>query len=96
LAFSFKTWLGTILVLMLLFVGWRMVGSGARPALRSAHSEPAKSLPAERVAIVDAGKTFHRPECKFIHGKSRMVTVEEAVRQGYAPCVRCEKELLSK
>ncbi len=30
-----------------------------------------------------------------IHGKRRLVTIEEAVREGYVPCVRCEHTLLA-
>jgi len=41
---------------------------------------------------VDGGKTFHVPGCPFMHGKYHMVTPEEAVNEGYAPCnVACTK-----
>jgi len=46
------------------------------------------------VAVVDGGKTFHVPGCPFMHGKYHMVTAEEAVREGYAPCSRCMYEAL--
>jgi len=44
--------------------------------------------------VSDDGKTFHVPGCTFIHGKSRMMPVEEAMREGYNPCIRCEAELI--
>ncbi len=44
--------------------------------------------------IVDGGKTFHVPGCPFMHGKYRMVTPEEAIREGYNPCNRCMYEAL--
>ncbi len=67
------------------------------PALKSQHSEPALQRPAPGtlVVVTDEGKTFHVPTCSFIHGKRRVITVEEAAREGYAPCVRCEHALLT-
>ena len=57
-------------------------------------SQPARRLPQRLVAIVDGGKTFHVPGCPFIHGTYHMVTAEEAVREGYAPCTRCMRDAL--
>ena len=37
---------------------------------------------------------FHVPGCPFMHGKYHMVTPEEAVREGYAPCTRCMRDAL--
>jgi len=64
------------------------------PRPLSEMSRPARRLPQRLVAIVDGGKTFHAPGCPFMHGKYRMVTPEEAVREGYAPCNRCMYEAL--
>jgi hypothetical protein len=64
------------------------------PQPRAHMSQPARRLPQRLVAIVDGGKTFHVPGCPFMHGKYRMVTPEEAVREGYAPCNRCMYEAL--
>jgi hypothetical protein len=44
------------------------------------------------LAIVDGGKKFHVPGCRFMHGKYHMVTPEEAVREGYTPCTRCMRD----
>jgi hypothetical protein len=57
-------------------------------------SQPARQLPTRLVAIVDGGKTFHVPGCEFMHGRYRLVTPEEAVREGYTPCPRCMPEAL--
>lgn len=57
-------------------------------------SQPARRLPQRLVAIVDGGKTFHLPGCPFMHGTYHMVTAEEAVREGYAPCTRCMSDAL--
>ena len=64
------------------------------PLPRSVMSQPARRLPLRLVAIVDGGKTFHLPGCPFMHGKYHLVTPEEAVREGYAPCNRCMYEAL--
>jgi methylphosphotriester-DNA--protein-cysteine methyltransferase len=57
-------------------------------------SQPARRLPQRLVAVVEGGKTFHVAGCPFMHGKYRMVTPEEAVREGYTPCNRCMYEAL--
>jgi hypothetical protein len=64
------------------------------PQPRAQMSQPDRRLPQRLVAIVEGGKTFHVPGCPFMHGKYRMVTPEEAVREGYAPCNRCMYEAL--
>jgi hypothetical protein len=57
-------------------------------------SQPARRLPQRLVAVVDGGKTFHVPGCPYMHGKYRMVTPDEAIREGYTPCNRCTSEAL--
>ena len=64
------------------------------PRPLSEMSQPARRLPQRLVAIVDGGKAFHVPGCPFMHGTYHMVTTEEAVREGYAPCNRCMYEAL--
>ena len=64
------------------------------PLPRSEMSQPARRLPQRLVAVVDGGKMFHLPGCPFMHGKYHLVTPEEAVREGYAPCNRCMYEAL--
>jgi hypothetical protein len=64
------------------------------PRPLSEMSQPARRLPERLVAIVDGGKKFHVPGCPFMHGKYRMVTPEEAVREGYTPCIRCMRDAL--
>ena len=64
------------------------------PRPLSEMSQPARRFPERLVAIVDGGKKFHVPGCPFMHGKYRMVTPEEAVREGYTPCIRCMRDAL--
>ena len=69
----------------------------AAPDLRAPMSEPALRPPAANMVVVtDNGKTFHVPGCTFIHGKWRMMPVEEALKEGYNPCIRCEAGLVHR
>ncbi len=69
----------------------------AAPSMRAPMSEPALRPPsANMVVVTDEGKTFHRPGCTFIHGKSTMMPVEEAMKEGYSPCIRCEADLIRR
>ena len=69
----------------------------AQPTLRAPMSQPALRAPiANLVVVSDDGKTFHVPGCTYIHGKSRMIPVEEAMKEGYNPCIRCEAELIRR
>ena len=68
------------------------------PALRSELAEPAFSGPPEMLVVVSSeGKTFHTAGCRFIHDKAHLRTLAagEALKEGYAPCVRCMKKYLS-
>ena len=66
------------------------------PQPRAEMSQPARRMPQQLVAVVDGGKTFHAPGCPYMHGKYRMVTPEEAIREGYTPCNRCMSEALRR
>jgi len=68
------------------------------PELRSEHAQPGAGVPPDmRVLVSTDGKTFHVPGCPFIHDKARLRTIaaREAIREGYAPCVRCMRKYLS-
>src|SRR5947209_9564914 len=41
-------------------------------------------------------KTFHAAGCRFIHDKAHLRTIAagEAIREGYAPCMRCMRKYL--
>lgn len=64
------------------------------PQPRAQMSQPVRRMPQELVAVVDGGKTFHRPGCRYMHGKYHMVTPEEAIREGYSPCIYCMHDAL--
>jgi Putative zinc-finger len=66
--------------------------------LRSEHAKPAPvPVPADMMVVVaDDGKTFHAAGCRFIHDKAHLRTIAagEAIREGYAPCMRCMRKYL--
>jgi len=64
------------------------------PQPRAEMSQPARRMPQQLVAVVSGGKTFHVLVCPYMHGKYRMVTPDEAIREGYTPCNRCMSEAL--
>ena len=67
----------------------------AAPPQRAPMSEPALQVPApEMVAVAEDGKTFHVPGCTYLHGPWKMMPVDEALRKGYNPCIRCEAKLI--
>ena len=97
---SFIGWMA-VAAAAVLVVGGFEVGSlsvFSRPGLRSEQARPAASIPEDLMVIVaEHGKTFHVTGCPFIHDKSRLRTISarEAMREGYAPCVRCMRKYLS-
>jgi len=95
---SLRIWLSVVALLAVLAVGYA-IGRGSSHAgavLRSEHSQPAVKVPKDPVAVTPNGKTFHDPTCKFIHGPIEMIPANEAVAEGYTPCVRCMREALGK
>ncbi len=89
---SLRTWAMSLTALVLLAGAW-MAGaaSASRAPLRSAHSEPAWSTPAVTVAVTGQGKLFHDPSCPLIHGPARLESAQQAIADGFAPCIRCQK-----
>ena len=66
--------------------------------LRSEHAQPGTGVPPDMMVVVATdGKTFHAAGCPFIHDKAHLRTIaaQEALRQGYAPCVRCMRKYLN-
>jgi hypothetical protein len=84
-----------------LVVGSFEVGNSSSfvpPALRSKLAEPAAAVPGDLMVVVsEDGKTFHAAGCRFLHDKAKLrtITASQALREGYAPCVRCMKKYLS-
>jgi hypothetical protein len=78
-----------------LLVGAVLIGNSSAfspPVLRSQHAQPGSGVPGDMMVLVsDKTRTFHVAGCSFIHDKAslRSMTASEALRLGYAPCVRC-------
>ena len=69
----------------------------SKPNLRSEHAQPATGVPPDMMVVVSTdGKLFHASACPFIHDKAhvRTIAAREALKEGYAPCVRCMKKYL--
>jgi hypothetical protein len=94
------------------FLGWMVAAAAAiltagvvrlssalshAPEPRSALAQPGIGVPPElKVVVYESGKTFHAPDCTFIHDRKnlRTVTAREAQQEGFVPCVRCMKQYL--
>ena len=88
-----NTLLLSTITAVVLTAGWLAATAATRPnPLRSQHSEAAATPPHEMVAVTAEGKLYHRPDCRYIHGPSRMESGEQAVADGYTPCTRCMKD----
>jgi hypothetical protein len=90
-----KVWISTLVcVALAAAILLPAMPSRALNGLRSQHAQPARHLPARMVAVTPAGKLFHDPHCAYIHGKTKMMTADEAVKRGYTPCTRCMQSAL--
>lgn len=68
------------------------------PKRRSEQAQAGAGVPPDMMVVVaEDGKLFHAAGCPFIHEKTKLktITAAEALRQGYAPCVRCMKKYLA-
>jgi len=96
-AFGWMMALGFAVLMLLSFE----VGNPSRltaPDLRSDMARSGSHIPADLVVVaVSDGKLFHVPGCRFIHDKDKLqtMTAGQALREGYAPCVRCLRKYLS-
>jgi Putative zinc-finger len=88
-----------------LIVGGLTLGNSSAfkqpPDLRSHLAVPPHGIPPTLMVVVsDDGKVFHVPGCKYLHkhdDESPVVTTAaDALRRGYAPCVRCLRQYLSE
>jgi hypothetical protein len=90
-----RVWIASVaaLVLAALLVAGSAALSRTLAQLRTGHARPAAFVPDGPIAVTAMGKTFHRPQCSFIHGPARAISAAEAIREGYTPCIRCMKKL---
>jgi hypothetical protein len=92
---ALRFWPITFLAVVLAFATWAVLGLPRHVLpLRSEHSQPATVVPTEEVAVTSEGHLFHKPSCRYIHGKPQTMSAQEATQNGYAPDPRCMKEAL--
>ncbi len=96
---TFFGWTIALAAAALVLISFQVGSSSAftRPALRSDHAQPGAGVPGDMMVIVSAGgKTFHAAGCTFIHDKANLRTIaaSQALREGYAPCIRCMRKYL--
>jgi Putative zinc-finger len=87
-------WLVAVAALGVIAGGLTLATAGTRRvALRSEHAQAGHGIPAGLVVLVaEHSKVFHVPGCPFLHDKDepvRSMKAQEAIREGYVPCVRC-------
>ena len=88
---TLRVWVLSVAAIALMTGVWLAgAASASRTPLRSAHSVPAWSTPAGMVTVTEQGKLFHDPQCPLIHGPARVESGRQALRDGYAPCTRCQ------
>jgi len=68
----------------------RLIVVPAHDPQRPARARDAHQVP-ETVAISGdrSDKFYHVPGCSHLQGKQKLLRVEEAIREGYAPCPYC-------
>lgn len=93
-----STWLVPVAALALFAGGLRFANSVTiTHPLKSEHAQPGHDIPPDmQVVVTDDAKLFHAAGCEFIHNKDRVrtLTAEEAIREGYVPCLRCMRKYL--
>jgi len=95
-------WLVAAAAMTLIVGGFVLANSSSRahPAVLSHMAAPAKPLPEGLIVVVaEHGKLFHLAKCDYIHAEGtfvRTMTAQEALREGYAPCLRCLGEYVMK
>lgn len=96
---GFLGWMVAAAAAVLIAGGFDLARSSPtnRLLLRSEHAESGNGIPpALKVVVATDGRVFHVPGCSFIHHKASLRTMpaQEAIREGYTPCVRCLKQYL--
>jgi hypothetical protein len=85
-----RFWTATLLVAAVCVGIWMAgVRYSTAVSLKDQHSEPAKVMPAQPVAVAADGKLY-------IHGKPVMMSAREAAEKGYTPDPRCMKKALGR
>jgi hypothetical protein len=95
---TWSAWLVPVAALLLIAGGvwWQRSVTLARQ-VQSEQAQIEKNVPPDLSVVVVAGvKEFHRAGCDLIRNKqiARTMTANEAIREGYVPCVKCLRKYL--
>jgi methylphosphotriester-DNA--protein-cysteine methyltransferase len=93
-----STWLVPLAALALITGSVRMASSitPGFPA-KSQMAQRGQGIPPDLIVLVATGtRVFHVAGCTFIHNKDevRSITAQEAIAEGYVPCLRCMRKYL--
>ena len=96
---SFLGWMAAAAAAVLVAGSFELFRSSlfSQRDLRSEHAQPGSGVPPDMIVVVSSdGKIFHASGCPFIHDRAhiRTIVAREALKEGYAPCVRCMKKYL--
>jgi hypothetical protein len=95
---SWSAWLVPVAALALITAGVQIASSRtAVPPLKSELGQSGNNIPPDMIVVVSANaRLFHAPGCGVIHNKNktRTLTAREAMKEGYAPCLRCLRKYL--
>ena len=58
--------------------------------------EPGQVAGAVAISLDQDDKIYHVAGCPRLHGKAKLISVDEAIRDGYTPCVYCIGKARSK
>ena len=58
--------------------------------------EPSQVAGAVAISLDQDDKIYHVAGCPHLHGKAKFISVDEAIRDGYTPCVYCIGKARSK
>lgn len=87
-----------------LVVGGVTLGNSAAfrpPEVRSPLAQSPHGIPSSLMVVVsEEGRVFHVPGCKYLHKHDnenpKLMTAEQALHEGYVPCVRCLRQYVSE
>jgi Putative zinc-finger len=96
--YRWTAWLVPVAALALVAGGFEYASSHTFDyPLKTEHAQPGHDIPPDMVVVVaDGTRVFHVAGCDFIHNKetARTLTVRDAMREGYVPCLRCMRKYL--
>jgi hypothetical protein len=90
-----SAWILAVAAAILLAASVWVVKVHERPALEAHHTLSPEMAEKLKTLVVVTGdsKYFHLAGCPYIHGQTRTMFADEALREGLKPCDKCLKDL---